>query len=68
MFNASTRTGRGHIAALSIDTPGSNGLYGVRSLSFTGAVSSIDVLGFDVERLANGRLRFWLLNIYFLHQ
>lgn len=63
LFNASARTGSGHVAALAIDTPGSDGLYGVRALEFTGAVSSVDVLGFDVEILADGRRRFWMINI-----
>ncbi|KAI9034805.1 calcium-dependent phosphotriesterase [Aspergillus affinis] len=62
-LNASARTGSNWISVLDIDRPGVDGLYGLRKLkvgdSYTG---DLDLNGFDVQEIANGVLRFWLIN------
>lgn len=50
-----------HVAALSIDLPGENGLFSVRKLSAIGTSVPLHLHGFDVERLSNS-LRFHMIN------
>lgn len=62
------RPGADHVAVLDVDTPGVDGLFGVRRLGvrgYEGAVGdgSLDLHGFDVEVVdAGSRLRFWMIN------
>lgn len=53
--------------ALNIDSPGSDGLFGLRSIkptSYDGATGdgTLDLVGFDVEVIDAATLRFWLIN------
>ncbi|EAU32478.1 predicted protein [Aspergillus terreus NIH2624] len=58
--------GTDHLAVLDIDQPGADGLYGVRAVPFrgqNGEPHELDLHGFDVRAIDNGRrLRFWLIN------
>lgn len=53
---------------LDIDHPGSDGLYGLRTLKITGNYGSstggkdIDVHGLEIEHISPSRLRFWMIN------
>lgn len=51
---------------LTIDNPGADGLFGQRKARIHGyqgaTASDLDLVGFDVEILANGTRRFWLVN------
>ncbi|KAL8747286.1 MAG: hypothetical protein Q9190_000830 [Brigantiaea leucoxantha] len=67
-FNVSAHSiGDDHISVLNIDTPGDDGLYGLRRLVTSGYVgstgdASLTLHGFDVEVLDGARLRFWMVN------
>ncbi|KAL5362988.1 hypothetical protein BJX96DRAFT_154982 [Aspergillus floccosus] len=58
--------GTDHLTVLDVDQPGADGLYGVRALPFRGKngdLHELDLHGFDVRAIDNGRrLRFWLIN------
>ncbi|KAL4898659.1 hypothetical protein BDV59DRAFT_167292 [Aspergillus ambiguus] len=58
--------GTDHITVLDIDKPESDGMHSVRALEFRddkGDVQELDLHGFDVRSIDNGRrLRFWLIN------
>ena len=61
------RPGGDYISVLDIDSPGSDGLYGLRQLRTVGyrganGDGGLDLCGFDVEILAENRLRFWMVN------
>lgn len=66
-YNASGRDLKDHISVLNIDTPGTDGLYGLRTLQITGTYQSsiggkeIDVHGIDFEVLSPTRLHFWMV-------
>jgi hypothetical protein len=67
-FNTSGRNLEDHVSVLNIDQPGADGLFGVRKLKtagYEGATGdqSLDVLGLDAERLSNGAVRLWLVNM-----
>lgn len=57
-----------HVAAINIDDPGEDGLYGLKELVITGGYRGsdgdkvIDVHGFKIEPLSTGALRFWMVN------
>lgn len=63
-----TRTGTDHVAVLNLDERGPDGLYGLHELQILGEYrglnggKEIDVHGFDVEILKDGRLRFFMIN------
>lgn len=55
------------LMALNIDSPGTDGLFGMRNIKpegYRGATGddTLDLLGFDVEKTDAG-LRFWLVNL-----
>lgn len=65
-LNASGRR-PSELMALDIDSPGIDGLFGMRSIKPEGYVGAtgddtLDLLGFDVEKTDAG-LRFWLVNL-----
>tara|TARA_R110002003_G_scaffold296_2_gene18592 strand:+ start:1147 stop:2304 length:1158 start_codon:yes stop_codon:yes gene_type:complete len=67
-FNATgRRPGGSELIALSIDEPGADGLFNLRSikpLGYTGATgdSNIDILGFDAEILDGDTINFYFVN------
>jgi hypothetical protein len=67
-YDLSARDLKDHISVLDIDHPGSDGLYGLRTLKITGDYRSstggkeIDVHGIDIESISPTRLRFWMVN------
>ena len=67
-FNTSGRkSGGDHVSVLRIDSPGGDGLFGLRQMKPVGYVGStgngeLALHGFDVEVLNDGKLRFWMIN------
>ncbi|TVY75620.1 Serum paraoxonase/arylesterase [Lachnellula suecica] len=68
-FNVSgRRPGGARVSVLDIDEPGQDGLYGLRQLQVVGYKGSrndgtLDTIGFDVERVGDGALRLWMVNM-----
>jgi hypothetical protein len=61
------RPGGSELMALNIDSPGSDGMYGMRGIKpegYDGATGdgTLDTLGFDVEVVDAATLRFWFIN------
>lgn len=61
------RPGGSEVIAFNIDAPGKDGLFGMRSVKtvgFTNAAGekSLDFVGFDAEKLASGRIHFYMVN------
>lgn len=62
------RSGLDHIAVLSVDQPGDDGLYGLHQLELTGNYQgagggkAIDLHGFDAREIHDERLQFWIIN------
>lgn len=61
------RPGVSELIALDIDSPGSDGLFGLRVIKKKGYVGATgnqlpDLVGFDVEIVDSSTLRFWLIN------
>ncbi|KAH8781894.1 serum paraoxonase/arylesterase-like protein [Hyaloscypha finlandica] len=61
------RPGGSELMALNIDSPGTNGMFGIHGIEpvgYDGATGdgTLDLLGFDVEVVDAATLRFWLIN------
>jgi hypothetical protein len=67
-FNLSgRRPGGSELIALNIDSPGTDGLFGlhgIKPVGYNGATGdgSLDLLGFDVQSVDAATLRFWFVN------
>lgn len=67
-FNTSGRKAGGdHVSVLSIDSPGDDGLFGLRQMKpidYVGSTGGGELYfhGFDVEVLNDRELRFWMIN------
>ncbi|PLB53325.1 calcium-dependent phosphotriesterase [Aspergillus steynii IBT 23096] len=62
-MDPSARSGSNWISVLDVDRPGDDGLFGVRKVEIGGGFSGdLDLHGFDVKQLEDGRVRFWLIN------
>lgn len=67
-YNPSARRFTDHVAVLNIDERGPDGLYSLHELRVVGDYQGpdggqeLDLHGFDVEVLKDGRLRFYMIN------